>query len=1007
MSKLRVPHLIQVFLMLALYALVATQLAACGLGSESSNERDSLPGDPNVFESDDPTATGVSGSTGSGGTSSGGAAGSASGGSSGSSGGTGGGSAGTAGGDPGKVIEEADIIQLEGNTLYALSQYSGLSIIDVSVKDQLKLLGDQKLDGMPFEMYVRDGIVFAMFTSFQQYVNGQWVQSSAVVALDVKNPASIQQLALFTLPGDISDSRLVGDVLYVVAHENGYCYQCATLPRTTVISLDVTLPSQPKKIDELAFDGDGYEWSKRSVMATTDRLYIAGPEYGGSGSDGSSVQIVDISDAGGQLVIGASFEVAGIIDSRWQMDELNGVFRVISQPPSWGAAPRVQTFTVASSFSVTPLGAIDMQLPEPENLRSVRFDGNRAYAITFRQTDPLFTIDLANPAAPKQLGELVIPGWVYHMEPRGNRLLALGYDNTNPEGSLNVSLFDVADMTKPTMLDRVNFGGDWGDFAEDQDRIHKAFTILDELGLIFVPYSGWSYDEYDYNSCGSYESGIKILQFTQDDLVGRGVAPARGRARRAFLHQDRLFGVSDVNVETFDIGNLDAPVGKASLEISLNVAQTIQVGNKIARLGMSYWTERATIDVTTLDAVDQPNSSALIELSGGNDCWYGWYGSHMFANGTRLYVLRETKLHVFDLAGATPVLLGEIDIPNPVANDPYGGYWGYYGYASPLVDVGRPAVNVGDAIVLHFRQATYGYYGEDLEQRAWFVVVDASNPAAPTITTLERPTSIGFNSLAVAAGRVVSTRWEPSPTTEDKVRFYLDRLDLSNPTAPKLLAPINVPGSLVSIRADGKRAITADYDKVVTKNTTADACYKKWDYNGAFHWDYTNPNNYEGIGTCVGFARSARLIDLLDEQAALVDTTPLPTTVSGWDVASGDDRVYFRMTSYYQSYDDTDFRATVVSGLDANQLSVVELEVPIVEGDYGAYVSELIPQGKRLFLVSSPAAITPVDTSDIAQPQIGQRVDLMTYNLSSVSVVGDTAICSLGQFGVSTVDLSP
>lgn len=988
--------LLKAFLLLVL----AVQLAACSLGSSSESE----PLPDGVFESDDPTkATGTGGGlsadagAGTGGSSSGGAAGSS------SSGGSGG--AGAA--DPGKLIEEADIIQREGNTLFALSQYSGLSVIDVSVKDQLNLLGTEKLEGIPFEMYVRDGIVFAMFSSFGKYVGAQWVTTSAVVALDAKNPASIQKLGEFTVPGEVSDSRLVGDVLYVVAHQDGYCWECPALPRTTVISLDVSVPGQPKKIDELTFDGDGYSWSKRSVMATTERLYIAGPES--DYANGSDVQIVDITDATGKLVKGATFPVAGVIDSRWQMDELDGVFRVVSQPWSFGIPPRVQTFTVASSQLVTPLGAVDMVLPEPETLRSVRFDGERVYAITFRQTDPLFTIDLSDPAAPKQLGELVIPGWVYHMEPRGDRLLALGYDNTNAEGSLNVSLFDVSDMTAPVMLDRVNFGGDYGEFAEDQDRIHKAFTIVDELGLIFVPYSGWQYDGKSYG-CGSYESGIKIVGFGQNTLTSRGVAPAKGRARRAFLHQERLFAVSDVNVETFDITNLDAPAAKASLELSVNVTQTLQVGNKIARLGVSYWTDRATIDVTTLENVDEPSSGKLIELAEGDQCWYGgWYGAQMFASGTRLYVMRDSILSVFDLGGDTPVFLGEIEIPDPAPSDPYGyGDWyddyGYsYGYGS-LLDAGRSMVNVGDTLVLQRRFQTWSSSGQT-DPRAWFVVVDASDPDEPHITTFEREQSIGFTSLFVADGGVVSTRWEPSPTTPGKVRFYLDRLDVSNPKAPALLAPINVPGSLVSIRADGKRAITADYDRVEQKTVTMDECYANWGGSSTFVPTTVENGYWDGLGTCVAFQRTALLLELAAGQASILDTRWMPAEVSGYNVASGDDRVYFSMSTYGYASNNV-YPTTVVSGLTDEHLALTNLEVPLATSSYG-YVSQLIPQGKRVFVVQSyPASITAVDTSNLAAIDVGSPVELMTEYPSSVSVVGDTAICSLGEYGVSTIALS-
>ncbi len=75
------------------------------------------------------------------------------------------------------------------------------------------------------------------------------------------------------------------------------------------------------------------------------------------------------------------------------------------------------------------------------------------------------------------------------MEPRGDRLLALGFDNAATDGSLHVSLFDVADPRSRRCW-RASISAATGpSFAEDQDRIHKAFTILDDLGTILVPYS--------------------------------------------------------------------------------------------------------------------------------------------------------------------------------------------------------------------------------------------------------------------------------------------------------------------------------------------------------------------------------------------------------------------------------------------------------------------------------------------------------------------------------------
>ena len=89
-----------------------------------------------------------------------------------------------------------------------------------------------------------------------------------------------------------------------------------------------------------------------------------------------------------------------------------------------------------------------MQLPSQEGLRTVRFDGARAYAITYNQTDPMFVIDLSDPRAPRQRGALYMPGFMFYLEPYGDRVIGLGIDRTDTQGSLNVSLFDVSNARR-------------------------------------------------------------------------------------------------------------------------------------------------------------------------------------------------------------------------------------------------------------------------------------------------------------------------------------------------------------------------------------------------------------------------------------------------------------------------------------------------------------------------------------------------------------------------------
>jgi len=174
--------------------------------------------------------------------------------------------------DPERLIAEADIVQVHDGRLYALSEYSGLSIIDVSVRDQLTVVGRRQLPGVPFEMYLRNGIVYAMFSSWGRYVElegggWQWIQSSHLEALDVSNPRLIETVGSFDMPGTLADSRMVGDIVYVVTFEDGYCWECTPEPSTTITSIAVGDPANIGVVDRLGFtdpQGDYGTWRRSS-----------------------------------------------------------------------------------------------------------------------------------------------------------------------------------------------------------------------------------------------------------------------------------------------------------------------------------------------------------------------------------------------------------------------------------------------------------------------------------------------------------------------------------------------------------------------------------------------------------------------------------------------------------------------------------------------------------------------------------------------------------------------
>ncbi|WP_437828417.1 beta-propeller domain-containing protein [Sorangium sp. So ce1153] len=932
-------------------------------------------------------------------------------------------------GEAERAITEADIIQVKDGKLYALSQYSGLSIIDISRRDRLRLVGRHQASGIPFEMYLRDGVVYAMFSSWEHYIlddsTGGYtsVQTSRIEALDVSDPANIQPIGSFDLPGSISDSRIVGDVLYAVTFENGYCWGCSSSRNTTVTSLSVADPADIDVVDQLTYgdeDPYGYGW-RRSVSVTADRMYVAGIEWDGTAEGHSTIQIIDISDPGGALVEGASVEATGQIESRWQMDEHEGVLRVISQPGLWWnnqAKPGVQTFSVASSEEITPLGYTELTLPRPETLRSVRFDGDRAYAITAEQTDPLFTIDLSDPEHPAQVGELEMPGWVYHMQPRGNRLLALGFDNASTEASLHVSLFDVSDLSNPTMLERVHFGGWGGSFAEDQDRIHKAFTILDDLGTILVPYSGWSYDS-DQDGCGSYESGIQLIDFTTDSLTKRGSAPARGQARRAFVHDDRLFAVSDEEVGTFNIDDRDAPVEVADLTLATIVDNAVVTGDLVVRLSTDWWTSSAQVEV--VPAADPGRAEPLgkldlAELSNGAES--GCYGSgitdpHIFAHGQYAYLLWVS----YSADWTAQVQLAVIDLRNPeaprVASQgvvPFRGenglsYLGYYGNVVQKVD---SVVQAGSTLVV--RNVSSGYYYYDDEgggagapppSEASLEIIDLSDPSSPAHRSVALPEGAGYTGLQIDGTTVLTSHWVPLPDDPSRARFYIDRIDVADPSSPVVRAPVNVPGSLLAFDRTSGRALTMDYQTVEFEAADYVACY------GTFGWAEFLPHNQEtreGPGLCRGTSHTLKLVDVGAETASLRDESPLADNRSMWEVFVGDDRVFmYTYGSYYTADDgDTEDRSGVLvaSGLEAGSIELA----PQTDSEI-RFGWPLLADGKRLLLSSySPPSLVVLDAADLDELTYETKGELSSYP-TRVTVSGDRALCPLGHYGLEVVDI--
>ena len=129
-----------------------------------------------------------------------------------------------------RTIEEGDIVKQYENTLFVLNQYRGLQLIDITDRNTPSLLSTVPVYGYPVELYVRNGTAYVVISNyFNCWYNtvkaaAESFQGSRIIAVDVRDRRAPQISGGIDIDGSITDTRLVGSILYAVANQYSYYY---------------------------------------------------------------------------------------------------------------------------------------------------------------------------------------------------------------------------------------------------------------------------------------------------------------------------------------------------------------------------------------------------------------------------------------------------------------------------------------------------------------------------------------------------------------------------------------------------------------------------------------------------------------------------------------------------------------------------------------------------------------------------------------------------------------
>ena len=251
----------------------------------------------------------------------------------------------------------------------------------------------------------------------------------------------------------------------------------------TVLTVDLRKGLAPIDSDSIVADG-------RIVYASPQSLYVATQRWFAQPVSTTSdpprvttaIHKFDISHPGSTQYRGSG-TVSGYLMNQWSLSEDKGVLRVASteEPTWWNPGPQEESESFVTTLgersgALVQLGRVG-GLGKGERVYAVRFAGDTGYVVTFRQVDPLYTLDLSTPSRPTVLGELKIRGYSAYLHPLGgDLLLGIGQDASD-EGRVlgtQLSLFDVSNLRRPVLLRTHALGSSWSEAETD----HHAFLMV-------------------------------------------------------------------------------------------------------------------------------------------------------------------------------------------------------------------------------------------------------------------------------------------------------------------------------------------------------------------------------------------------------------------------------------------------------------------------------------------------------------------------------------------------
>lgn len=432
-------------------------------------------------------------------------------------------------------VDEGDVVKTDGRYLYVL-QDDGVTVAIVDTAGgQMETVGRIRLEDGEYiyEIYLMDGKMILVADS-----GADNTQETEVITYDIQKPAEPKEEGRVIQSGGYQSSRLSDGFVYLFTNhyidlwnepdprEPGTYLPSINdkvmeetdiyLPQTeradmyeVIVSIDPDQPDQVK--DSKALMSKGGE-----LYVSNENIYYYETIWQPSGSTVTAVRRVAYAD--GKLTGTAQGSFDGYLNDSFSIDEYNGYLRVVSTVDDTNSV-----YILNEKLEKT--GSIE-GLAEEERIYSARFMGDIAYFVTFRETDPLFSVDLSDPENPTILGALKIPGFSEYLHFYGEgKLLGIGMEvgeETQVTGGIKLTMFDITDPRNVIEKDTVVL-----EHIYYTDLFNNYKAVLIEPDQNMIGFSGYGeggeiYFLFEYDEMNGFTCRM------EEEINGSGSRSARG-----------------------------------------------------------------------------------------------------------------------------------------------------------------------------------------------------------------------------------------------------------------------------------------------------------------------------------------------------------------------------------------------------------------------------------------------------------------------------------------------